>query len=91
MEDIKIAHRQTRNWSDKVALNMVRFLRYATDTATGYRHDPKIADGTKSADDATSGSKTSSAGLAQKYFQMNERKWLIRFIFLVRLFPNRSF
>jgi len=41
-----------------VAYNMVRILRWGTDLATGYRHDPN------------------------KPYVMNERKWLIRFIFL---------
>lgn len=51
---------------------MVRFLRFCTDTATGYRHDPEVAKGVK---DPTTGSKN-------KWFAMNERKWLVRFIFL---------
>jgi hypothetical protein len=72
MQDIKIAHRNTNNWSDWVALNMVRFLRFTTDTATGYRHDKAVATGAKSADDATE----------NKRFAMDERKWLVRFIFL---------
>ncbi|KAG9793436.1 putative alternative oxidase, partial [Aureobasidium melanogenum] len=58
LKKIEIAHRETRTLSDKIAYNMVRFLRWGTDLATGYRHDPN------------------------KPYIMNERKWLVRFIFL---------
>jgi len=64
MRAITIAHREARDWSDWVALGMVRFLRWATDLATGYRHPPE---GVKD---------------VPKKFEMTERKWLIRFIFL---------
>lgn len=37
MKDIAIAHRETKNWSDWVALSTVRLLRWGTDMATGYR------------------------------------------------------
>lgn len=58
MKDIVIAHRETKNWSDWVALSMVRLLRFGTNLATGYRHD------------------------LTKPYVMNERKWLVRFVFL---------
>lgn len=58
MKRIAVAHRECKDWSDWVALGTVRFLRRATDFATGYRHNPS------------------------KPYVMNERKWLIRFIFL---------
>lgn len=64
MKDIIVAHRETKNWSDWVALGTVRLLRWGTDLATGYRH-PKPDEPAPS-----------------KHFQMNERKWLIRFVFL---------
>lgn len=38
MRDIKIAHREARNWSDWVALGTVRFFRWSMDLVTGYRH-----------------------------------------------------
>ncbi|KAL1953685.1 hypothetical protein VTO42DRAFT_2358 [Malbranchea cinnamomea] len=66
MKDITVAHRQAKDWSDWVALGTVRFLRWATDLATGYRHP---APGKEPAEKA-------------KNFTMNERKWLIRFLFL---------
>jgi len=39
LNSIQIDHRPTRSWSDKIALSMVKFLRWGTDLATGYRHD----------------------------------------------------
>ena len=72
MNDIKIAHRETKNWSDWVALSMVRFLRWGTDIATRYRHDEDIAQGTKDP----------SSAVEPRGSAMTERKWLIRFIFL---------
>ena len=58
MKGIVVAHRGTTTWSDWVALGAVRFARYFTDLATGYRHD------------------------LTKPYVMNERKWLVRFVFL---------
>lgn len=57
-----MAHREAKCRSDKVALGLVRLLRWCTDLATGYRNlgDKTIAD----------------------KFDMTEKKWLIRFIFL---------
>ncbi|KAI9846877.1 MAG: hypothetical protein M1837_003489 [Sclerophora amabilis] len=72
MKDITVAHRDTKNWSDWVALSMVRLLRWGTDLATFYRHDEEVAKGLKGANDAVNN---------QRY-TMTERKWLIRFIFL---------
>jgi hypothetical protein len=66
MRAIKIAHRETKNWSDWVALAMVRVLRWGMDTATGYRHPPE-------------GVKRENL---PKKFEMTEDKWLSRFVFL---------
>ncbi|KAH8429024.1 alternative oxidase [Aspergillus melleus] len=38
MRDVKIAHRNAKNWSDWVALSTVRFFRWGMDLVTGYRH-----------------------------------------------------
>ena len=38
MRDIAIAHREVSNWSDWVALNMVRVFRWGMDFTTGYKH-----------------------------------------------------
>ena len=35
MNAISVAHRETDRWSDKVAMMMVRLLRFGMDTATG--------------------------------------------------------
>ena len=66
MKDIQIAHREAKDWSDWVALGTVRFLRWATDLATGYRHSITGEEATGKA----------------KNFTMDERKWLVRFVFL---------
>lgn len=39
LNSIQIDHRPTQTFSDKVALAMVKMLRWGTDKATGYRHD----------------------------------------------------
>ncbi|KAK8183086.1 alternative oxidase-domain-containing protein [Phyllosticta capitalensis] len=59
MQAVKISHRETKTWSDWVAMTMVRVLRWGLDTASGYKH--------------------SKAG---EPFQMSERKYLIRNVFL---------
>jgi len=41
LKSIDVAHRETRTFGDWIALSMVRVLRWGTDVATGYRHDPK--------------------------------------------------
>ena len=76
MNAINVAHKQTQNWSDYVAITMVRLLRFGMDTATGYSHPTEAA---KKAG--------SYLGLARvkSWFgpsSMTERKWLIRFLFL---------
>ena len=71
MEAIKIAHRETKTWSDWIALAAVRVLRFGMDNATGYRHDKEVAAGNK------------DPAIAKKpVWAMNERKWLVRMIFL---------
>lgn len=76
MNAIKVAHRETTNWSDYAAMTMVRLLRFGMDTATGYSHPSEAA---KQAG--------SYLGLARirSWFgpsPMTERKWLVRFLFL---------
>lgn len=39
LTSVEIDHRETRNISDKIALAMVKLLRWGTDLVTGYRHD----------------------------------------------------
>ncbi|KAJ9608179.1 inducible alternative oxidase 2 [Cladophialophora chaetospira] len=40
LKSIEVGHREPDGFSDRVAYNSVRFLRWCTDLATGYRHDP---------------------------------------------------
>ncbi|KAI4162332.1 MAG: hypothetical protein LQ342_004046 [Letrouitia transgressa] len=75
MKSIEVAHRETQNWADRVALSMVRLLRFVVDTATGYTHDKESV---KPRND----SNTTSVANNNGWFTMTERKWLIRFLFL---------
>ena len=76
MTAIKVAHRETKQWSDWVAMTMVRILRFGMDTATGYSHPNEEAK-----------KRAWPLGLTKvrSWFgpsPMTERKWLIRFLFL---------
>lgn len=71
-KNVYFAHRQPKDFSDRVALFMVRMLRWGTDLATGYKHDVSSP---KRAED-------SNAVAGTLPHRMNERKWLIRFVFL---------
>ncbi|WPH00469.1 Alternative oxidase [Acrodontium crateriforme] len=71
MNQVVVAHRNAKNWSDWVALSMARILRFGLDLATGYRHDPKLPAATQDG----------SKAVVPKTF-MTERKWLIRCLFL---------
>ena len=72
MKAIHYEHRVSKNFSDRIALGMVRLLRWGTDLATGYHHD--VEDPKKAGD--------KDAVTETKPYRMSERKWLIRFIFL---------
>lgn len=67
MKAVEVAHRQPRNWPDKIAYAMVNLLRWGTDKATGYHHQMEIETAEKK---------------GNKSYAMDERKWMIRFIFL---------
>ncbi|KAG9241153.1 aox, alternative oxidase [Calycina marina] len=69
---IAFAHRKPRDLSDRIALSMVRLLRWGTDLATRYKHD---VDFPKKVGDANAVTET-------KPYSMSEQKWLARFIFL---------
>lgn len=73
MNAITVAQRETQNWADKVALGMVKLLRFGMDTATGYSHAKEAAK--RATDPAPAPEKPG-------WFSMTERKWLIRFLFL---------
>jgi hypothetical protein len=70
--NIYFAHRKPKDFSDRVALFMVRMLRWGTDLATGYKHN--VASPKKAED--------SNAVAGTEPYAMSERKWLIRFVFL---------
>ena len=68
MKSIAIARRDVKTWSDWTAFNLVRFLRWSTDLATGYRHQKEV--------------KRLENDPSAKRFLMTDQKWLIRIIFL---------
>lgn len=72
MNAIQVAHRETKNWSDRIALSMVRLLRFGMDTATGYSH----------AKEAVKQNTGPASSDKPGWFTMTERKWLVRFLFL---------
>ncbi|KAL9100043.1 MAG: hypothetical protein Q9163_004536 [Psora crenata] len=76
MRDIRVAHRETKNWKDWIAIGMVRLFRTGSDIAMGYSHPTEEA-------------KRQGSWLGLKKIKswvgpspMTERKWLIRFLFL---------
>lgn len=70
MNAVVVAHREAKTFSDKVAMTMVRILRWGLDLATGYKHSH-----------AVKLNKDDPAAAQQKY-GMTERKYMIRNIFL---------
>lgn len=72
LSNISYAHRKPKDFSDRVALFMVRMLRWGMDTATRYKHD--VESPKKSGDE--------NALSATKPYAMSERKWLVRMVFL---------
>lgn len=74
-KNVYYAHRKPKDMSDRVALYLVRLLRWGTDLATGYSHD-----GPTPKDKLTG--KSTAVVPSNKPYRMSERKWLIRFVFL---------
>lgn len=70
MNSVIVAHRNAETWSDKVALTMVKVMRWCMDRATGYVHK-----------DAKELAAMDSEAARKKYY-MTERKYMIRNIFL---------
>lgn len=66
MKSVVVAHREAKTVSDKVAMAMVRLLRFGLDLATGYKHDKAVALGQK------------DPKAAQQKYGMTERKYMIR-------------
>ncbi|KAL8874368.1 MAG: hypothetical protein Q9174_000267 [Haloplaca sp. 1 TL-2023] len=75
MNAIQVAHRETKNWADRVAFMAVRLLRWGMDTATGYTHDKASV---KPKGDPNPAALSQNKG----WFAMSERKWLVRALFL---------
>lgn len=67
MRSINVAHREAKNWSDYIALTMVRILRWGLDFATGYKHEKEIVK-----------AHTTSGEARPKKFTMTEQKYMIR-------------
>lgn len=70
MQSIKVAHRDSKTWSDWSAMAAVRVLRWGLDLATGYKHDKAVSLGKK------------DPAQAKKKYAMTERKYMIRNVFL---------
>ena len=70
MNEVIVAHRNAKTWSDYIALSMVKTVRWCFDTATGYKHA-----------EAVELNKRDPAAAKHKY-QMTEKKYMIRNIFL---------
>lgn len=39
MKEVVVAHRNVKNWSDRVAIMFVKTLRFGLDLATGYKKE----------------------------------------------------
>ena len=70
MEEVKVAHRNAKTWSDYVALGSLRTVRWCFDLVSGYRHDKAVALNAK------------DPKAAKQKYAMSERKYMIRNIFL---------
>lgn len=76
--EVEVAHRDAKTWSDKVALTMVKVLRWGLDVSTGYVH--KNAKQLAAMD----------SDAARKKYMMTERKYMIRNIFLESVAGEQS-
>lgn len=70
MEDVVVAHREAKTFSDKVALLAVKFLRWNLDFATGYKHEKAVA------------LNATDPEAAKAKYAMTEEKYMIRNVFL---------
>ncbi|KAK3724487.1 inducible alternative oxidase 2 [Vermiconidia calcicola] len=70
MHAVVVAHREAKTFSDKVAMTMVRILRWGLDLATGYKHSHAVKLNEK------------DPQAAMNKYGMTERKYMIRNIFL---------
>ena len=70
MNEVTVAHRNAKTWSDYIALSAVKTVRWCFDKVTGYKHA-----------EAVELNKRDPAGEKAKY-EMTEKKYMIRNIFL---------
>ena len=42
MQEVKVSHREARDWSDRVAFFAVKVLRWGLDTVSGYKHTKAV-------------------------------------------------
>lgn len=70
MKQVTVAHRETRNLSDKVALIAVKLLRWGLDTVSGYKHDKAKA------------LHALDPKEAQRKYGMTGKQYLVRNVFL---------
>ncbi|KZT73769.1 alternative oxidase [Daedalea quercina L-15889] len=72
LRSVDILHREANTWSDKIAYNFVRVLRWGFDVASGYKHKPLPPNYANMTLDE----------LKKDGYIMDERQWLRRFLFL---------
>ena len=70
MDAVTVAHRNAKTWSDYVALYAIKTVRSMFDLVSGYQHEKAVALNQK------------DPAAAQQKYGMNERKYMIRNIFL---------
>ena len=70
MDAVTVAHRNAKTWSDYFALSAIRTMRWFFDIVSGYRHEHAVALNKK------------DPAAAQAKYEMNERRYMIRNIFL---------
>ena len=70
MDAVTVAHRNAKTWSDYFALGAIRTMRSFFDIVSGYKHESAVALNKK------------DPAAAQQKYAVNERKYMIRNIFL---------
>ena len=70
MDAVEVAHRNAKTWSDYIALTAIKTMRGFFDIVSGYKHEKAVELNKK------------DPAAAQQKYAMNERKYMIRNIFL---------
>ena len=76
MHNITVQHREAKTFSDRIALALMRVARWGLDTATFYAKEQPVAS------TSPSDSKAVTKPARKPWLVMDERKWLIRIVFL---------